>query len=97
MMGTPVDDPLRWKAWFEERGFENAVDKRYKVPCNPWPRDPRLKLVGAFEMDNLMTNLVGLSMYSFRKLLGWSQRQVEEYASAAKKDIKNRRCHSYWP
>jgi len=50
--GTPVDDPLRWKGWLEERGFVSVTEKPLKLPCSPWPKDPRLKLVGAFEMDH---------------------------------------------
>jgi len=94
---TPVDDPLRWRHWLEERGFEPVTEKVFKVPCNPWPKDERLKLVGAFEMDNLLSNLAGLCMLPFKRTFGWSHAEVHEFVGRAKKDIRNLRCHAYWP
>ncbi|EFY84911.1 hypothetical protein MAC_09053 [Metarhizium acridum CQMa 102] len=34
----PVDDPMRWKSWFQECGFESATEKIFKMPCSPRTR-----------------------------------------------------------
>jgi hypothetical protein len=71
IFGTPIDDPMRWKGWFEDRGFEDVTQVTYKLPCNPWPKDPRLKLIGAFEMENLLNGLSGMVTRLFSKTLNW--------------------------
>ena len=97
IFGTPVDDPVRWKGWLEERGFEDVTEVVYKIPCNPWPRDPRLKLVGAFEMENLLFGLSGMTARLFSKTLKWSPEQVEMFLIDVRREIKNRNVHAYWP
>jgi len=95
--GTPITDPLHWKEWFEARGFESVTEVVLKVPCNQWPQDPRLKLVGTFEMYNLLQNLDGMTMKLFKTTLGWSSKEVAEFAQECARDIQNTRYHTYWP
>lgn len=95
--GTPVDDPMRWKKWFEERGLECVTEKVFKVPCGPWPKDKRLKLVGAWEQHNLMSNLEGMMMRLFHKGLGWTEDEITVFLAYLRKDIKNPHMHAYWP
>ncbi|KKY19906.1 putative sam domain [Phaeomoniella chlamydospora] len=77
--GSPIDDPMRWKAQFEAQGFEEVTEVLYKLPCNPWPKDERLKFLGACEMNNLLINLEGFVMRLFGKGLGWSDAQVNVF------------------
>ena len=67
------------------------------MPVNTWPKDPRLQLVGAFEQENLMSNLEGISMRVFQKGLGWTPEETSVFLVGVRKDIRNRRIHSYWP
>ena len=97
IFGTPIDDPTRWKGWFEERGFEEVTEIVYKMPTNPWPRDQRLKLIGAFEMENLLFGLSGMVTRLFSKALKWSPEQVQVFLVDVRKEIKNRNIHCYWP
>ncbi|KAK3686037.1 S-adenosyl-L-methionine-dependent methyltransferase [Podospora appendiculata] len=97
IFGTPIDDPARWRGWFTARGFEDVTEVVYKLPTNPWPRDPRLKLVGAFEMENLLFGLSGMVTRLFSKALKWSPEQVQVFLVDVRKEIKNRSLHCYWP
>jgi hypothetical protein len=97
IFGTPIDDPTRWKGWLEARGFEDVTEVVYKMPCNPWPKDQRLKLIGAFEMENLLYGLSGMVTRLFSKALKWSPEQVEVFLVNVRKEIKNRNIHCYWP
>ncbi|KAM0150370.1 hypothetical protein ACHAPG_008886 [Botrytis cinerea] len=94
--GTPLEDPASFKKWLEEAGFEAVVEKKYKIPSNPWPKDPRLKLIGAFEQENFMTGLEGMSLRTLDKL-GWSLEDSKLFLGEVKKEIKNRRKHPYYP
>lgn len=95
--GTPIDDPTRWKQWFEDRGFEQVTQKIPKMPCNPWPKDKRLKLLGAWEMENLLTGLEGMTLRLFVKGLGWTEEDTQLFFVPLRKDFKNLQYHTYWP
>jgi len=95
--GTPIDDPSRWRGWFEARGLENVVEKVFKMPCSPWPRDERLKLVGAWEQYNLLNNLEGMTMRLFQKTMGWTEEEILVFSALLRKDLKNLSFHGYWP
>lgn len=42
------------KPWMEEQGFINVVEKEYKVPVRPWPRDKHLKEIGKYNLLNML-------------------------------------------
>jgi hypothetical protein len=88
---------MRWRGWFEDRGFEEVTQKIAKLPCNPWPLDSRMKLLGAWEMENLLSSLEGMTMRLFQKGLGWSAEEVSVFLVNVRKEIKNRNYHAYWP
>lgn len=95
--GTPIDDPTRWKGWFTDRGFEDVTEVVYKMPISPWPKDQRLKLVGAFEMENLLFGLSGMVTRLFVKGLGWTPEQVQMFLMEVRREIQNQNIHCYWP
>lgn len=95
--GTPVDDPTRWKQQFLDGGFENVTEKVYKLPCGPWARDKRLKILGVWEQHNLLQNLEGMTMRLFQKGLGWSEEEILVFSALLRKDIRNLNYHGYWP
>lgn len=95
--GTPLEDPAGFAKWFEEAGFQTVTEKILKMPTSPWAKDPRLRLVGAFEQENLITNLEGISMRIFEKGLGWSPEEVQVFLAGVRKDIRDRRAHTYYP
>ncbi|KAM3065323.1 hypothetical protein ACMFMF_011260 [Clarireedia jacksonii] len=96
LWGTPVEDVASFKKWFEEAGFEAVVEKRYKIPSNPWPEDPRLKLIGAYELKNFLIGLEGMSIRGL-KGLGWTYEEITVFLDAVKEELKDRRRHSYHP
>lgn len=56
-----------------------------------------MKLLGAWEMENLLSNLDGLVMRLFQKALGWSPEEVSVFLVDVRKEIKNKNIHAYWP
>lgn len=96
-VGTPLEDPDKWKEWFQEAGFESITQKIYKIPSNPWAKDPSLRLIGAFELENFIYGLEGMSLRIFEKGLGWSAQETSVFCAKVRDDIRNRRYHSYYP
>jgi hypothetical protein len=44
---APVDAPLTWKSRMQKGGFEDVQERIFKVPTSTWPKDLRLKKIGA--------------------------------------------------
>lgn len=95
--GTPVDDPLRWKSQLLDAGFESVTEQVFKQPCGPWPKDKRLKIIGAWEQLNLFHNLEGMVMRLFQKTLGISEVEITVFLAELRRDIRNHNIHAYWP
>lgn len=95
--GTPVDDPMRWKGWFEDRGFDNVTQQVFKLPCTPWARDKRMKLLGMWEQHNLLNNLEGMTMRLFQKGLNWREDEIIIFSAMMRKELRDLSVHGYWP
>lgn len=95
--GTPLEAPADYAKWFEGAGFESVTERIYKMPTNSWAKDKRLQLVGAFERENLVSNLEGISMRVFQKGLNWTPTETSVFLTGVRKDIQNRKVHSYYP
>lgn len=95
--GTPLEDASRYKEWFEAAGFETVVEHRLKVPCNSWPKDQQLKIVGIFERENLLGGLEAIALRTFQRGLGWSTEQTLVFLAKVRKEITNTKYHTFYP
>jgi hypothetical protein len=95
--GASLTDPMKWKGWLEARGYQNVTERVFKLPFNPWPKDPRMKLLGAWEMENLLHGLEAMVTRMFQKGLGWTDAEVTVFLAFLRKEIKNPQMHGYWP
>jgi hypothetical protein len=95
--GASLTDPMKWKGWLEARGYQNVTERVFKLPFNPWPKDPRMKLLGAWEMENLLHVLEAMVTRMFQKGLGWTDAEVTVFLAFLRKEIKNPQMHGYWP
>jgi hypothetical protein len=96
LMGTPLDACASYASYMIEAGFEDVVEKRVKLPSGPWPKEKRLKLIGAFEIDNLLRGVGGMSYRMFSKAFGWTQQQTEGFLVNVRRDLQNMRYHTYY-
>jgi hypothetical protein len=80
----------------EEAGFINVEEHILKLPVGGWPRDPRLKKCGIFEMVNMTEGISGLTMMLFTRCLRWSREQVEAFLVNVRKEAKDKKIHSYY-
>jgi ubiquinone/menaquinone biosynthesis C-methylase UbiE len=94
-IGAPVDAPLSWMQRLEKAGFEDVQQHVFKIPSSPWPKDPRLKRIGAFELANFLEGAEALIMRGFTTVLGGSREEALVLAAKARKEVKNPKMHSY--
>lgn len=53
-------------------GFVDVVERRFKCPIGPWPKDPRLKELGMYNRLNWEEGIEGWTMMLLTKILGVS-------------------------
>ncbi|WPH01849.1 S-adenosyl-L-methionine-dependent methyltransferase [Acrodontium crateriforme] len=89
--------PELMKQQMEDAGFINTSIKCYKMPVGPWPKDPRLKQAGFFNLIGMVDGVSGLSRATFTRGLGWTIDELEVLLVEVKEEWKNKRIHSYLP
>merc|ERR1711939_439816 len=78
-------------------GFINVQIVPRKMPIGTWPRDPDLRQSGLFSLVGMLEGLSGLSQRVFTKALGWSVEEMELLLMDVRRELKNRRIHTYFP
>lgn len=86
-----------YKSFLEQAGFTNVTEVRYKWPQNRWPKDPRLKELGQWNMVNTLDGLHGFAARLCTQVLGMSAEELELLLMESRRDIQNPRVHAYWP
>jgi hypothetical protein len=62
----------RAKKLLEEAGFVDIVEHTVKVPVGSWPKDPKMKELGRWNLLFLTSGLESMGMYMLMHVLGVS-------------------------
>ena len=95
LFGAPADCPLRFSEYLRNAGFINVAEHIFKVPSSPWPKNKRLKQIGALEMTNVVEGATAFGLRAFEKVFGWTKDQTELAMVNFRRDVKNRHYHQY--
>jgi len=95
LAGRPMDIADKIAKWMREAGLVDVTEHIYKMPLNPWPRDPLLKQIGKMWEANIYEGLPAFTYKPFGAGLGWSRTQVETFLADVRKAIRDRHVHSY--
>lgn len=93
--GKDLRGNLEWGRYMREVGFEGVVERHAACAFNTWPRGDKNKLLGAMCCQNLLEGVQSMSLALFTRVLGWSSEDVLSFLVDVKKDLMNRKIHSY--
>jgi hypothetical protein len=93
-VGRTWADPRQYKKIMEHVGFVDVKEQRFKWPLNTWPKDPKLKELGMWVMEDLMEILPAVKKV-FTVGLGWSIEDADSLVERAKIDLMNREIHGW--
>lgn len=96
-MGRDPGWVRQYKDWMVEVGFQNVVQLVFKWPQNSWPKDPKMKELGRWNMVNTLEGLHGFSARLLTRELGMTIDEVEILLMEVRKDVRNKNIHAYWP
>jgi hypothetical protein len=96
-MNRPVDNPAKYEMWMREAGFVNCHTVVYKWPTNTWPADEKGKMLGLWNLFNVLQRFEEFSMALLVKVLGWEGNSAREFLGKVKAELMNGDVHGYWP
>ncbi|UNI20534.1 hypothetical protein JDV02_006612 [Purpureocillium takamizusanense] len=91
-IGRTMDPAPHLATWARDAGFARVDEQRFQLPVGTWPRDPRLKEVGAFMAMNFYDGVEAFTAVLLRDILGWPAEAVEMVnwrvrAASRRKDV----------
>ncbi|KYK61812.1 methyltransferase domain-containing protein [Drechmeria coniospora] len=91
-LGRPMDPAPNFTRWARDVGFVRIKEQRFKLPVGIWPKDPRLKEIGAFMSCNFFEGIDAFTNVLLRDVLGWTPAAVEMMnarvrAASRRKDV----------
>jgi SAM-dependent methyltransferase len=95
ILGTPIDAPAHWRRQMELAGFEDVHETIYKMPSSPWPKDKRMKQIGAFELTNFSEGAEAFMLRGYTQILGGSLEEAQVLFARARSEVRNRAVHAY--
>jgi len=95
MFGKRLNVAGEQKEKMVNAGFEDVTDVIHKLPLGPWPRDPRQKEIGRYELVQMLDAVEPFTLAIFTRALGWSNERAQALMAGVRKEISDRRNHLY--
>ena len=81
--------------WMVDAGFVDVEQQVHKIPIGSWPKDKKLKRIGAIWRHLLVEGLEGLSLKLFTEHLGYDYENLQALLAECRNDIKQKGVHAY--
>ena len=91
------DAPIHFHQYLYDSGFVNISQTVLKIPTSPWPKDLRLKKVGALELMNLLEGAQAFLLRGYTKEFGKSREELEVLLMRMRRELTTQKYHSYVP
>ncbi len=86
-----------YKGYLEQAGFVDVVEKKYEWPLGTWAKGKRMKTLGAWYREDMLSGLQGFSVAVLTRGLKMSKEEVELLLIGVREDMKQNRAHVYVP
>ena len=96
-MGCDPDFPTKWKQQLKDAGFKNVTETVFKIPSSPWPKDKRMKKVGAFELMNVVEGASSFMHRGWTKEFGQSKEDLALLILSTRKELLTGKMHAWLP
>ncbi|KAK2011625.1 S-adenosyl-L-methionine-dependent methyltransferase [Colletotrichum eremochloae] len=77
-------------------GFVDVVEKRWPIPIGGWALDPKLREVGAINLEYLDMGLEGFSAFLLKQVMGWEDAEILVFVSEMRKALKDLSLQTYF-
>lgn len=92
--GVEPEPGPKLEGWVKEAGFTNIHHKLLPIPVGVWPKNRKLKEIGALDYHQFLEGLEGISMRIFTASEGWKPEEVQLFLVGVRQDLKNPRLQA---
>lgn len=92
----PMDVADHYAGWMRNSGFTEVTQQQFIWQTNTWPKDPKLKEIGKWNVVNMLEGMSGFTMAIFTRGLGWRKEEVDVFVAKVRADMKDRGVHAYF-
>ncbi|KAF2729529.1 S-adenosyl-L-methionine-dependent methyltransferase [Polyplosphaeria fusca] len=89
--GVEPDPGPKLEQWVKDHGFINVTAKTLPFPVGTWPKDKKLKEIGAFNLIMFLDNLEGMTLRTYASAYGWNAEEVKVLCAKVRSAFKNPR------
>ncbi len=82
--------------YMRDAGFVDIVRVPYKWPMGSWPKNARMKELGAIVRENFLGGAETMCLALFTRFLDWPLEDVKVFADKVRLDICNPAYHTYF-
>ncbi|RSL49825.1 hypothetical protein CEP54_012244 [Fusarium duplospermum] len=95
--GKSLEGAIGWKEKLEKAGFVDVKQEIFKIPIGPWPKDPKLKEIGKYQIIQQIQAVESYTPRIYGTVLGWKDEEVQVYVAKVRKELKDPSIHLYAP
>ncbi|EXJ64291.1 hypothetical protein A1O7_00627 [Cladophialophora yegresii CBS 114405] len=88
--GRRLNYASRFEAHLEEAGFVGIQTQRIKTPIGAWPKDRRLREIGAYLQVQMNEALEAVTLAYLTRALGWTEEEVHVLLADVRKEFNDR-------
>ncbi|KAL3422601.1 hypothetical protein PVAG01_06757 [Phlyctema vagabunda] len=93
-IGRLLDPGPHLKGWVQDAGFENITHRIVPFPVGLWPKERKLKEIGAFMTLQYTEGVDAFTLLPFTGILGWSEDEVKIFNAKVRNDAKDKSIHT---
>ncbi|KAK1983159.1 methyltransferase domain-containing protein [Colletotrichum cereale] len=94
--GRSLTVAASFKQMLKDAGFIDVEERREIWPFNPWPKDKRLKSLGAWSQASALMGIDAVSMGLFTRVLDWSPEETTVFCAEVRNAHKKMGVHAYY-
>ncbi|KAJ9352223.1 hypothetical protein DTO027B9_5924 [Paecilomyces variotii] len=81
------------EGWFRDAGFEEIHVEKFVLPIGAWPKDKRLKTLGAWNLVQAETGFEASAIAALTRHAGWAKEEVNVLVAKTLADARNPDIH----
>ncbi|KAL2004597.1 hypothetical protein VTN00DRAFT_3333 [Thermoascus crustaceus] len=82
------------EGWLKDAGFVNIHHEVFRLPIGTWPKDQKMKEIGAYMARMYLDGVDAFTNVPFTEVLKWSKTEVEVFNAKVRQDVLNKKYHA---
>lgn len=90
-IGMEPEPGPKLEGWVRDAGFTKIKHQLFAIPTGTWPKNKKLKEIGAFDLVQFLDGMENISMRVLTSLRGYTREEVTVLLAKLKDDLRNPR------